>query len=60
MNDPYPLEKTLWTSDDFEVMGWHDVRVWAMAASEEDCRASAACKAAGDCSLSGTRCVEAR
>lgn len=36
MNDSYPLEKTLWTSDDFEVMGWHDVRVWAMAASEED------------------------
>lgn len=35
MNDQYQLEKALWTSDDFEVMGWHDSRVWAMVASEE-------------------------
>jgi hypothetical protein len=35
MNDPYHLEKALWTSDDFEAMGWHDSRVWAMVAAEE-------------------------
>ena len=35
MNEQYQLEKALWTSDDFEVMGWHDSRVWAMVAAEE-------------------------
>lgn len=35
MNDQCQLEKSLWTSDDFEVMGWHDSRVWAMVAAEE-------------------------
>jgi hypothetical protein len=35
MDDQYQLEKALWTSDDFEVMGWHDSRVWAMVAAEE-------------------------
>ena len=34
MNEQYRLEKALWTSDDFEVMGWHDSRVWAMVAHE--------------------------
>lgn len=33
--DQYQLEKTVWTSDDFNVMGWHDARVWAMVADEE-------------------------
>lgn len=35
MNEPYQLQKALWTADDFDVMGWHDSRVWAMVASEE-------------------------
>ncbi|ODS63960.1 MAG: hypothetical protein ABS41_03875 [Arenimonas sp. SCN 70-307] len=35
MTEPYHLEKPLWTDADFEVMGWHDSRVWAMAADEE-------------------------
>ena len=35
MNERYQLEKSLWTSEDFEVMGWHDSRVWAMVAAEE-------------------------
>ena len=35
MTEPYHLEKPLWTADDFEVMGWHDSRVWAMVADEE-------------------------
>jgi hypothetical protein len=35
MDHRYQLEKVLWTSDDFEVMGWHDSRVWAMVAAEE-------------------------
>lgn len=35
MSEPYQLEKALWTSDDFERMGWHDARVWAMTACEE-------------------------
>lgn len=35
MNDQYQLEKSLWTPDDFESMGWHDSRVWAMVAAEE-------------------------
>ncbi|HHQ47289.1 MAG TPA: hypothetical protein ENK19_00200, partial [Acidobacteria bacterium] len=36
MDHRYQLEKALWTSDDFEVMGWHDSRVWAMVADEEN------------------------
>jgi hypothetical protein len=35
MSEQYHLEKALWTSDDFEIMGWHDSRVWAMVAAEE-------------------------
>jgi hypothetical protein len=35
MTEPYRLEKPLWAADDFEVMGWHDSRVWAMVADEE-------------------------
>lgn len=35
MTEPYRLEKPLWTADDFEVMGWHDSRLWAMVADEE-------------------------
>jgi hypothetical protein len=35
MNHQYQLEKALWTSDDFNVMGWHDSRVWAMVVAEE-------------------------
>lgn len=35
MDHRYQLEKALWTSDDFEVMGWHDSRVWAMVAAAE-------------------------
>lgn len=35
MNPHYQLKKALGTSDDFDVMGWHDSLVWAMAAAEE-------------------------
>lgn len=35
MHLQYQLDKALWTADDFEVMGWHDSRVWAMVAAEE-------------------------
>jgi hypothetical protein len=27
----YQLEKAVWTDDDFDRMGWHDARVWALA-----------------------------
>lgn len=26
------LEKSVWTEQDYEVMGWHDCRLWAMVA----------------------------
>lgn len=35
MPEHYQLEKSLWTADDFDVMGWHDCRVWAMVADED-------------------------
>jgi hypothetical protein len=35
MDEPFHLEKSLWTRDDFETMGWHDSRVWAMVADEK-------------------------
>ncbi len=35
MTEQYCPEKPLWTADDFEIMGWHDSRVWAMVADEE-------------------------
>jgi len=36
MTQQYQLEKPLWTSEDFDVMGWHDSRVWAFVADEEN------------------------
>ena len=33
MADEYELEKWLWTESDFEIMGWHDARVYAIAFS---------------------------
>lgn len=35
MSTSYQLEKALWTSEDFEVMSWHDARLWAMVAEED-------------------------
>ena len=31
MNQEYKLEKWIWTEADFEVMGWHDCQIHAMA-----------------------------
>lgn len=31
----YELDKTVWTEQDYEVMGWHDCRLWAMVADTE-------------------------
>jgi hypothetical protein len=31
MPEPFNLEKTIWTDADFEMMGWHDAPVYAMA-----------------------------
>lgn len=28
--EQYILEKSIWTQDDFEMMGWHDVRIYGM------------------------------
>jgi len=36
MASPYTLEKWIWTTDDFEQMGWHDVRVHALAEESEN------------------------
>lgn len=35
MAEKYKLEKWLWTENDFEIMGWHDARVYAIAFSPE-------------------------
>jgi hypothetical protein len=31
MTEPPPLEKSIWTDADFDIMGWHDASVWAFA-----------------------------
>jgi hypothetical protein len=31
MQQPYDLEKKIWTEADFDAMGWHDASVYAMA-----------------------------
>jgi hypothetical protein len=35
MPESFRLEKSLWTTPDFEAMGWHDVRVHALAHTPE-------------------------
>lgn len=35
MVEGYALEKWLWTESDFEIMGWHDARVYAIAFAPE-------------------------
>ena len=35
MTEQYPLEKWLWTESDFEVMEWHDSRIYALAFAPE-------------------------
>ncbi len=40
MAETYELEKWLWTESDFEIMGWHDSRVYAIAFSPETCEIS--------------------
>lgn len=32
----YALEKSLWTDEDFDRMGWHDARVWALGFIAEE------------------------
>lgn len=34
--DEYEIEKTVWTDADFDVMGWHDATIWAMAVISDD------------------------
>ena len=36
MNEDYPLEKWFWTEADFDVMGWHDSQIHAMAFFPEE------------------------
>ncbi len=33
---PYELEKSVWTQDDFEGMGWHDANIYGMAFESGD------------------------
>jgi len=37
-DDTYELQKSIWTEADFEQMGWHDVRVHAIAFEPESYR----------------------
>ena len=30
------LKKTTWTEDDFEIMNWHDCKVWAMMSNADE------------------------
>jgi hypothetical protein len=34
--DSYELEKAVWNDGDFEVMGWHDARIWSMLANIDE------------------------
>jgi hypothetical protein len=34
--EEYTLDKPIWTNADFEIMGWHDATVWAMAVVSDD------------------------
>jgi hypothetical protein len=34
-DDNYQIEKAIWTTDDFEMMGWHDCRIHALAFTGE-------------------------
>lgn len=29
--EPYILEKAIWTDEDFDIMGWHDANIYALA-----------------------------
>ena len=33
--DSYELEKPAWDDSDFELMGWHDARIWSMLADTD-------------------------
>ena len=35
MPEDYTIEKWIWTEADFEVMGWHDNRIYALAFSAD-------------------------
>lgn len=35
MGDSFDLEKLIWIESDFEIMGWHDSRIYAIAFSSE-------------------------
>jgi hypothetical protein len=34
--DSYELEKPVWDDSDFDVMGWHDARIWSMLANTDE------------------------
>lgn len=33
--ETFELEKPIWTEDDFEIMGWHEAKVWGMLANPD-------------------------
>lgn len=33
--DSYKLEKSVWSDDDFTLMGWHDATLWSMATNPD-------------------------
>lgn len=35
-NDKYVLEKSLWTQDDFEIMGWHDTNIYGLTIEKSE------------------------
>jgi hypothetical protein len=36
MTQDYEVEKWIWTEDDFDIMGWHDSKIHALAFVPED------------------------
>ena len=34
--ETYELEKSIWSENDFDLMGWHDATVWSMLANSEE------------------------
>ncbi|MGE3465812.1 MAG: hypothetical protein AB7J13_02670 [Pyrinomonadaceae bacterium] len=35
-SEKYEMEKTVWTDADFDIMGWHDSTIWAMAVISDE------------------------
>jgi hypothetical protein len=34
--ETFKLEKPIWTEEDFEIMGWHDSKVWGLLANPDE------------------------